>query len=54
MMLLQNLGPDEVYPWVQRELADQVVKPLTIIPEKSWQSGEVPSDWKRGSITPIF
>jgi len=22
--------------------------------EKSWQSGEVPGDWKKGNISPIF
>jgi len=43
-----------MHPRVLREFTDVVAKPLSIVLERSWQSGEAPADWKKGHIVPIF
>ena len=50
----KSLGPDGVQPRVLKELAEVVAKLLSIIFEKSWLSGEVPDDWRKGYVTPIY
>ena len=50
----KSMRPNNIYPCVLRELEDEITKLLSIIFERSQQSGEVPTDWKSGNITPIF
>ncbi|CAM4662368.1 unnamed protein product [Lepidochelys kempii] len=48
------MGSDVLNPRVLKELADVIAEPLAIIFENSWQSGEVPDDWKKANVEPIF
>ncbi|PKU47313.1 rna-directed dna polymerase from mobile element jockey- hypothetical protein [Limosa lapponica baueri] len=46
--------PDNIHLRVLRDLADMVVRLLSIIFEKPWRSGDVPEDWKKANVTPIY
>ena len=43
------MGLNEIHAQVPREPADEVAMPPFIVFERSWQCGEVPTDWKRGN-----
>ncbi|KAK4818831.1 hypothetical protein QYF61_019868 [Mycteria americana] len=48
------MGSDEIHPRVLKELADVLTKPLSIIYQQSWLTGEVPADCRLANVTPIF
>ncbi|KAK4810546.1 LOW QUALITY PROTEIN: hypothetical protein QYF61_004509, partial [Mycteria americana] len=48
------MGPDEIHPRVLKELAEVLTKPLSIIYQQSWLTGEVPADWRLANVTPIY
>ncbi|KAM9590717.1 uncharacterized protein ACIBXB_005842 isoform 1-T1 [Morphnus guianensis] len=50
----KSMGPDGIHPRVLRELAEVLAKPLSIIYQRSWSTGEVPEDWRLANVTPIY
>jgi len=47
-------GPDGIHPLFLHNTAEEVAKPLTLIFNKSFTEGELPHDWKRANISPIY
>jgi len=50
----KSVGPGGIHPQVLRELADVIAEPPSIIFERCWRTGEVPKDWRKASVTPVF
>ncbi|KAK4810717.1 hypothetical protein QYF61_007691 [Mycteria americana] len=50
----KSMGLDGIHPRVLRELAEELAKPLSIIYQQSWLTGEVPDDWRLANATPIY
>ncbi|KAK4827622.1 hypothetical protein QYF61_019832 [Mycteria americana] len=50
----KSTRPDGINPRVLKEVADVTAGPHSIIYQRSWESGEVPADWKLASVIPIY
>ena len=48
------MAPDQIHPRVFKQHATAVVLILTVICKKSLHSGEVPEDWRKANVAPIF
>ncbi|PKU44208.1 rna-directed dna polymerase from mobile element jockey-like [Limosa lapponica baueri] len=46
----KSMGPDGIHPRVLRELVKVLTKPLYIIYQQSWLTGEVAVDWKLTNV----
>ena len=47
-------SPDKIGPRLLQELENELVGPLTWIFKTSLRTGDVPDDWRRANVTPIF
>ena len=47
-------GPDQVPPRVLKEVSKQLATPLSILFNKSLESGSIPEDWKSAGVTVIL
>ncbi|KAK4829409.1 hypothetical protein QYF61_003973 [Mycteria americana] len=48
------MGPNGIHPRVLRELVEMLTKPLSILYQQSWLTGEVPLHWRLANVTPIY
>jgi len=47
-------GPDGMHPLLLNRCAEVVAEPLAYIFQKSFDTGQVPTDWKSANVAPIF
>jgi len=50
----KSKGLERIHSTVLTELVDVLTKPLPIIYQLSWLTGEVPFDWRLENMTPIY
>lgn len=48
------MGPDIIYLRVPREAADIIARPFSIIFEKSWRLEDIPEEWEKANVNPVY
>ena len=47
-------GPDGLHPMVLKQCASELADPLCVIFHQSYETGQLPQDWKLANISAIF
>ncbi|KFP65327.1 hypothetical protein N322_00874, partial [Cariama cristata] len=50
----KSMGLGGIHSRILKELADELAKPISIIYQQSWLTGEVPDDWRLANVTPFY
>ena len=50
----KSCGPDELHPRLLIELAELIALPVTLLFNATIKHGELPTDWRRAFISPIY
>ena len=50
----KSCGPDEIHPRLLIELADIISTPLGLLMNKTIKDGNIPEDWNKANISPIY
>ncbi len=50
----KGFGPDHLHAFMLQIIADFLAEPITLLYSKSLRSGEVPQDWRKAIVCPIF
>ena len=50
----KSMGPYGIHARVLKQLADVTAGPLSITYQRSWESREVPADWKPANVIPTY
>lgn len=50
----KSMGPDNIHPLIVKSMANTFSKPLTLIFQKSIDTGKIPKEWKDARVTPLF
>ena len=47
-------GPDKIAPRILKQLSSTIAPTLAVIFRKSYDTGEVPNEWRKANVVPVF
>ena len=52
--ITKSPGPDSIHPRILNEIRHEILQPLYVLFNTSYQLGKIPMEWKTSNIFPIY